>query len=32
VWRAFVRKEVGEILGEVEGLVAEVRETLADEE
>ncbi len=32
VWRAFARKEVGEILGEVEGLVAEVRETLADEE
>lgn len=32
VWRAFVRKEVGEILGEVERLVAEVREVLADEE
>jgi hypothetical protein len=32
VWRAFARKEVGEILGEVEDLVAEVRGILADEE
>ncbi|MCW1924930.1 hypothetical protein OKA05_20375 [Luteolibacter arcticus] len=31
VWRAFVRKETGEILGEVEGLIAEVREVLAEE-
>jgi hypothetical protein len=31
-WRAFVRKETQEILGEVEILIAEVREVLADEE
>lgn len=29
-WRAFVRKETQEILGEVEILIAEVREVLAD--
>lgn len=31
-WRAFVRKETQEILGEVEILIAEVREVLADGE
>lgn len=31
-WRAFVRKETEEILGEVEILIAEVREVLADGE
>lgn len=31
-WRAFVRQETEEILGEVEILIAEVREVLADEE
>lgn len=30
-WRAFVRQETQEILGEVEILIAEVREVLADE-
>lgn len=32
VWRAFARKEVGEILAEVEGLIAEVRAVLNDGE
>lgn len=31
-WRAFVRQETQEILGEVEILIAEVRDVLADEE
>lgn len=31
-WRAFVRQETQEILGEVEILIAEVREVLAEEE